>query len=762
MNNFITPDISNAAYYPIWCILLPVFGAFLVMIAGKRERIRQGITVLTVAVNFILLLMMINPVINGIGSGGELYKGLFFKIEYFYTYSFSFKVDPVSLLIALATNFVWLMSVIYAIGYMRGEHKRTRYDFFVLISLMMNLGVLLAGDLLTLFIFFEGMLLALYPLVIHEENESSRMAAKVYLYMGVATGLCLLAGIFLLNYFTGSLDIGTMGDKLGMLGVWKYIIAGLLILGFGGKAGIFFEHIWLPLAHPVAPSPASAILSGAVIKAGAYGIIRVVNMFYLPVMENADNWLTMSNIGYVMIWIGVLTMFLGVLSALISSNAKKMLAFHSISQMGYIVMGIGCAAYLGKDGAMGLSGALYHIINHALFKASLFLCAGAVYFRTKELDMYKLGGLWKNMPVTCVCLFIAVCGISGMPGFNGFASKTLLHHSIVEAYEHSSLYFGKPDKMLRVAEIIFMLTAGGTFASNFKLFILIFLGKNKNEEYKALKEVPFTMKISLISFSAMIIFIGLFPNLLLKYLISPGVSYLGYEPLGNGLFTGSEILRNLPGVGTVILLGGIYFVLGFKLGWFHVRVPRYLTVEYYYRKIFNGFINLCSGPVFILGERIKTAVQYIFLDFWQGEDLLENKTSWRFFDKIDTAVDNEINKISLIGKNWRFYEELEDNYSKKLDKLVDTKKYWEIFKKVDSSYEMSLDKAVYSVLGLEELRVCKIEPEKIPGEKAAPWFMKLTQEITLLDSGDISNNIALIIFTLSILIALLIGIAFFI
>jgi formate hydrogenlyase subunit 3/multisubunit Na+/H+ antiporter MnhD subunit len=130
-------------------------------------------------------------------------------------------------------------------------------------------------------------------------------------------------------------------------------------------------------------------------------------------------------------------MFLGVLNALISANSKRMLAYHSVSQMGYIILGIGCAAYMGRDGAMGLAGALYHIVNHALFKSLLFLTVGSVYFRTHELDMYKLGGLWRKMPLTCVAMFIAVCGISGIPGFNGFASKTLLHHAIWEAYEHS-------------------------------------------------------------------------------------------------------------------------------------------------------------------------------------------------------------------------------------------------------------------------------------------------------------------------------------
>ncbi|MEW6086740.1 MAG: proton-conducting transporter membrane subunit [bacterium] len=809
LKGFITPGISKLAILPVFCILVPFTGAILTLVLRKKERVHHLAMITTVVSNFILLLMMLDPVIKGIESGGELYRGLLFKIEYFYTYSLSFKVDPVSLLIAIVTNFLWVMSAIYALGYMSHGHARTRYDFFVLLSLMMNLGVLLAGDLLTLFIFFEGLLLTAYPLVIHEESEKSKAAAKVYLYMGVATGLSLLMGIFLFNYFTGSLDIGFAGEKLSRLGIWKYIIAGLMIMGFGGKAGLFFEHVWLPLAHPVAPSPASALLSGAIIKTGAYGLIRVVNMLYLPALNNANSWLTMNNIGYIMIWVGILTMFLGVLNALISSNSKEMLAFHSISQMGYIVMGIGCAAYLGKDGAMGLSGALYHIINHALFKASLFLCAGALYFRTNELDMYKSGGLWRNMPVTFVCLFIAVCGISGIPGFNGFASKTILHHSILEAYEHSVHYLGKPDKMLKAAEIIFMLTAGGTIASNFKLLILTFLGKRR-EEHVNVKEVPLSMKIGLIGFSGAIIFIGIFPNLILEHIIGPGLSYFGYdpashpyhsiynvhtegihstipilyEPLTRAFFTSNDVLLNLESCGAALLLGGTYFVLGLEFGWFHVRVPEYLTVIYYYKKIFWGFINMCLVPVSIFGRWVASIIRYIFLDFWQPfpdtekpqdwlaglektydmalDGFVRDKTSWVFFDKIDKAFDSEINKLGKIGKGWWVFDELEGRYSKRLDKLIDMKKHWGLFKKVDGSYEASLDKVIYNILGLEELRLCRIEPEqeKIPGEKAAPWFMKLTRDLTLVHSGDISTYITWIIFTLTLIIAFLIGFVF--
>ncbi|MBI5208318.1 MAG: hypothetical protein HY934_11105 [Candidatus Firestonebacteria bacterium] len=671
----------------------------------------------------------------------------------------------------------------------------------------------MAGDLLTLFIFFEGLLLAPYPLVMHEENKASKMAAKVYLYMGVATGLCLLMGIFLFNYFTGSLDLAPAGEKLLSLGTWKYIIAGLMIIGFGGKAGLFFEHIWLPQAHPVAPSPASALLSGSMIKCGAYGIIRVVNMFFLPVLVNANNWLTMNNIGYIMIWVGIMTMFLGVLNALISANSKQMLAFHSVSQMGYIIMGVGCAAYLGKDGAMGLSGAVYHIVNHAIFKASLFMCVGAVYYRTHELDMYKLGGLWRNMPVVCVCLFIAVCGISGIPGFNGFASKTLLHHSIIEAYEHSVHYLGKPDPMLRLAEIIFMLTAGGTFASNFKLFILTFMGKRR-EEHANVEDVPLPMKIGLIGFSSAILFIGLFPNFMLEHMIGPGLSFFGfdpashpyhliynihttgvhstipilYEPVTKALFSSSEVLHNLGGCGAAVLLGGTYFVLGLNFGWFHVHVPEYLTVSYYYKKVFNSFTNFCNGPMVVFGEWIRSGIQYIFLDFWQpfsgaekGQTLvasldksydkaidgftrIQSKTAWQFFDKMDGTIDSEINKLGDIGKGkgWMFFADIEERYTKRLDKIITVKKHWELFKKVDGSYEASLDKTIYNILGLEELRLCKIEPrqEKIPGEQIAPWFMKLTREITLVHSGDISTYITWIIFSLSLIIALLIGFIF--
>jgi formate hydrogenlyase subunit 3/multisubunit Na+/H+ antiporter MnhD subunit len=259
--------------------------------------------------------------------------------------------------------------------------------------------------------------------------------------------------------------------------------------------------------------------------------------------------------------------------------------------MGYIVMGLGCAAYMGTSGAMGLAGSLYHIINHSLFKVGLFLGVGAVFYRTGEMNMYKLGGLWRNMPVAAVTLFIAVCGISGIPFFNGFASKTLLHHAINEAFDYS-VTLGHPDQLLKFAEIIFVITAAGTFASNLKLFVLTFL-RERPEKFKDVQPCPLPMKVAMISISVLILFIGFFPNFLIETIIGPALAYFNFDNASHGYHllynthqgssglailypntqTFGAVLHNILGTSDAIILGGVLFILGFKFGWFHVNVP---------------------------------------------------------------------------------------------------------------------------------------------------------------------------------------------
>ena len=629
---------------PFLACMVPVIGAILAAFWGKKEKIRNGIVIGTTLVTLAIVVSMYNPVYRG---------GIEYSLPTLLGWGLNFKVDLVGLLIAIVTAFVWCLSCIYATSYMAHEHARTRYYFFCLMTLAANLGILLTKDFFSLFLFFELMAIFSWVLVVHEEDENAMAAGRLYLYMCIIGGLCLLGGIILLYAFTGQMNIQPLGHLVNEIpGAIRYLIAIAMIIGFGMKAGIFFCHVWLPEAHPIAPTPASALLSGLMIKAGAYGILRTVNTLFAPIAEHGAeaavheahaSWTMLTTLGYSLIWVGVITMFFGVVNALMSPNCKRMLAYHSVSQMGYIVLGLGVGAYLGKEGAMGLAGGLYHMVNHALFKSALFLSIGAVYVRTRELDMYKLGGLWRNMPFICLTCFIAVMGISGVPFFNGFASKTILHHAINEAYELSGVYSasGQLDISLRLAEVFFMLTAFGTFCSNVKMWLFVFIWK-RPEKYKDVKPAPASMKVALGTLSVAILFIGLRPNWMLEKFIGPALAYFGYEsgthayhvlfnahglsgtlrstipllydPKTFSLLSSPEALHNVIGGGVAVLGGAMTFILGYRLGWFHAHPPEWLSVKYWYLKLAKGFIVAISVP----GQAISDAVDEIYYSLASG------------------------------------------------------------------------------------------------------------------------------------------------
>lgn len=670
---YIRPDTAKhggKTSLPIWPLVVPVLAAIGIACFRKNTKehflARNILTVGACLIDLGILIAMWFPVVKGCDVGGTLYKGLFFDVQgYLPFFSLTFRVDALALCIATVCTILWLGSFINSVSYMTHEHNPWRYDLLAIITLTAQIGVFFAGDFFTLFLFFEGLIIFPYGMVAHKEDAPSLFGANTYLYMGVFTGLFLLAGSMIQYAGIGTVDIAAMGSLVNqsMTSTMKFVMFGCYLIGFGGKAGLFLEHAWLPQAHPVAPAPGSTLLSGAMIKAGAYGIIRVACQIFSP--EKALTqlpWLTMANLGYVLIWIGVVSMFLAVLSALITANAKKMLAFHSVSQMGYIIMGVGCAAYMGRDGAMGFSGALYHMVNHALFKASLFICVGTVYFRTHELDMYKLGGMITKMPITCLGLFIAACGISGIPMFNGFASKTLLHHAILEAYEHSAHagVTGIPDFKLRIAEVIFMVTAGGTFASNMKLFALTAFGK-RPEKYDHVKEAPWPMLVSIGLFSFCILFIGIYPNWLIENFIGPALAYFKYDPGSHAyhilynihaplgaikstipilwnpvhfeVFANSEVLHNLIGGGTAVMMGGMYFILGMRFHLFHAVVPERFTLVHWYEKGIRAFRDFCNGPCRYLDDSIYKFTEFVAVTFWMP--MLDPKS---IYGKVDNLV----------------------------------------------------------------------------------------------------------------------------
>ncbi len=497
----------------------------------------------------------------------------------------TFRVDFLGFFLAIIASFIWFFATVFAIDYMNHEKNQGRFFAFFLLTLSGTVGVPLAGDLLSLLLFFELMSLASYVLVIHTQTDEAYSAGNLYLYLGVFGGMCLLTGIGLIYYSCGSLAITQQSCMIEGVGNYLLIAGLLMIIGFGIKAGMFPLHIWLPKAHPVAPAPASALLSGIMIKTGAYGIIRTVYMIYTPDSSQISGdsfttgatslWNLVSNTGYAIIWIGIITMFFGVLMALIQDNIKKLLACSSISQIGYIIMGIGVAAYLGYDGAMGLAGTTYHILNHAFFKSTLFLAAGAIVYLTGELKMSNLGGLRHKMPFTTIVVLIASLGIVGMPLFNGYASKTLLHHAIVEAFEHHHVY------SLYIAEKIFTLTSAGTVCYFLKFLFFTFWRPAPADSPEVKKE-PLMMKLGMGALAVCMLFIGLSPNLVLKNFVGPTLSSftLDSHMVDYLMKISFWHLEDLGAVALAFGLGAIFFYLAQRTNAYRLRVPSWLGAEF--------------------------------------------------------------------------------------------------------------------------------------------------------------------------------------
>ena len=579
--------VSQFSLLPLILILIPIVGSIVQFLYGQKYCFRRDRAVIIATFLTILTILFMYP--EAKASGIDLAIPKIFGI------GLSFHIDMLGYTVLFVSSIIWFLVMIYAHEYMKKERNCTRFFFFMGLTYSFVLATMMAGDLLTMFLFFEVMTFTSYILVVHGQKDDSYHAGQNYIVMGLIGGFLILAATLILYFNLGDLTFQSAISRLAEMGNLRYWIMGLLILGFGIKAGMAPVHVWLPRAHPVAPTPASALLSGVMIKVGAFGILRVATSYYFPSKTSVTDyldpiWKTSENIGAMIIWVGIITMAIGVFLALQQSNMKKMLAYHSVSQMGYIIIGIGIAVYLGYRGAMGYSGAIYHIVNHALFKSLLFMVVGVVYYHTHEYNMYKLGGLWKKLPLTTTVCLIACLGISGIPLFNGFISKSLLHHGLVEAYE-----YGHPS--FRYAEMIFMVVSAGTVCSFIKLFYYVFLQKT-NQTYPNLKRSYTSLDSALASMSIFIILIGLFPRFLMNHFILPAMAQTTYDPYFIGkyivplhYFNWHDVLQMVY----VVFGGALIFILGTKFHWFHLKLPKWLSVEYLF--FFPAYIlmqNLCK------------------------------------------------------------------------------------------------------------------------------------------------------------------------
>ncbi|MFU8895192.1 MAG: complex I subunit 5 family protein [Gammaproteobacteria bacterium] len=559
---------------PLLLVLVswPIVGALLVPWLGRRsERLRDGWVMLVTGTSLLATIVLALRVM-GAGRLEASVPLLAGRLE--------FVADPLGALFALFSAFVWFCATLYSLAYMRTQGARDRYHAVSLVVLAAMLGVVLAGNLMTLFLCFETLGLVAFLLVVHTGTPAALRAGIQYFWMTLLGGIALLAGIMLVYAMGGGPLASPPPPPLGEVSGYRGAAAALLVIGFGVKAGMVPVHFWLPNAHPVAPSPASALLSGVMIKAGAYGIFRSLSALFTPPHGTSYGdaaWAFSAQFGLVITWLGIVTMALGVVLALGQSNAKRMLAYHSISQMGFILAGLGAGAYLLGEGGMGTAGGLLHTVNHALFKASLFLGVGAVAFRAGSLDMYALGGLWRRMPLTFLLMLIAAAGITGLPLFNGFVSKSMIHHALEAAYT------GTGADSWRLAEHIFLLTAAGTAASFIKLIGLVFLGRSKLAQPASVREAPWPMLVAMALLCVPVIVLGWRPQLLLESLVAPGLAMVGTAGDGvayyleNYFLSAGDIVTSL----LVFGLGGVIFVVGMKFGLFHLHLPPWLGIQYW-------------------------------------------------------------------------------------------------------------------------------------------------------------------------------------
>lgn len=378
----------------------------------------------------------------------------------------SFTLDGFRSVYCLVAGFLWMMSAFLSGEYFEHHAHTARFYLFFFWTEGATLAVFLSADLFTTFLFFEMMSLTSYVWVAQEETRDALQAAGTYLAVAVIGGLVMLMGIFLLYVEFGTLQMDQLvylaADSRGSATLWAAALC--LLVGFGAKAGAFPLHIWLPKAHPVAPAPASALLSGMLTKTGIYGILLIsCRLFFRDA-----GW------GNLILCIGVLTMFGGALLAVFSIDLKRTLACSSMSQIGFILVGIGMQGLLGEENALAVHGTMLHMINHSLIKLVLFSIAGVIYMGAHALDLNRIRGYGRKKPLLAACFLTGALSIAGIPLFSGYVSKTLLHEAIVE-YGNS----------LRTVEWIFLLSGGMTLCYMTKLFAAIFVERNEDAALQA-------------------------------------------------------------------------------------------------------------------------------------------------------------------------------------------------------------------------------------------------------------------------------------
>lgn len=484
-------------------VLLPLLAGAAVCFFPQFEdaKLRRTVTIAVLAVTLALLV----PVL----LSGETTLTLF-------TLSADLPIflhaDTMGMIFACLMAFVWATVGIYSFPYMAHEGGEKRFYALYLCTLGALMGLCFAGSIITFYMFFEGMTLLTMPMVMHSGKKEAVSAGIKYLIYSILGASLVLLGVFVLAPYVKDFSFAAGGalnmEKVAGHEGFVLTFAFLMLVGFSAKAGLFPLHGWLPTAHPAAPSPASAVLSGVITKAGVLGVIRLIYC-YFGVSFLSGTWVQTAYM-----CLTLLTIFTGSLLAYHEGHLKKRLAWSSVSQVSYILFG------LSTMNPIGLAGAVLHAVAHSLAKDTLFMSAGAIIMKTEKTQVADLRGIGKKMPVTLACFTVASLSLVGIPPCMGFISKWYLAQGSLAATGVSAALNVIGPVVLLISAL---LTAGYLFPVVIRGFIT---GHDENAEAVQKDDAPLMMLIPLLVLVVLSVVIGMFPGALIDLLTKVGTALM--------------------------------------------------------------------------------------------------------------------------------------------------------------------------------------------------------------------------------------------
>jgi hydrogenase-4 component B len=446
------------------------------------------------------------------------------SVPFLHHFALSFQIDALSAFFLVLIFGISMLAAIYSFHYMHEEEKpratAVNYLFFSLLTASMAL-VVTAANTITFMLLWETMSLSSFFLVIYNHHKAeNRKAGYLYFVFSHVGAMFILAAFGIIYSYTGSFDFGNMAE---LTNAAKMVVFIFTFIGFGSKAGVFPFHVWLPHAHPAAPSHISAVMSGVMIKTGIYGILRMYALldFHTPVF------------GEILLFAGMISGVLGVVYALGQHDIKRLLAYHSVENIGIILIGIGIGMIGVSSGkplmaAFGFAGGMLHVLNHAIFKSLLFMGAGMVVHKTGTLTIDMLGGLLKKMKITGSTFLIGSLAISGLPPFNGFVSEFLIYCGGFEGTTLNRLVF-----ISILLAIVSLAVIGGLALACFtKVFGVVFQGEARSSAAENVDEKGLTMLVPMLILAVACLFIGVFPRVFVLMAIN-GISAIGigFDPV---------------------------------------------------------------------------------------------------------------------------------------------------------------------------------------------------------------------------------------